>query len=95
MAAIKAAKLGKKTYYRKGEIGGTCLNRGCIPTKTLIHSSHFLSMAKSMKEAGITFTGLDIDYERLKERKEEVVLKIRKGVLGLLRQMELRYTKES
>ncbi|CUH93355.1 dihydrolipoyl dehydrogenase [Herbinix luporum] len=86
VAAIKAAKLGKKTaIIEKGEIGGTCLNRGCIPTKTLIHSSHFLSMAKSMKEAGITFTGLDIDYERLKERKEEVVLKIRKGVLGLLK----------
>ena len=46
VAAIKAAKLGMSTaLIEKGEIGGTCLNRGCIPTKTLMHSSHLYQEA--------------------------------------------------
>jgi len=41
VAAIKAAKLGMKTaIIENREVGGTCLNRGCIPTKTIMHSSH-------------------------------------------------------
>lgn len=86
VAAIKAAKLGKKTaLIEKREIGGTCLNRGCIPTKTLMHSTHFLYEAGKMKEAGITFAGLQIDYEKLMVRKDEVVSGIRKGIEGLLK----------
>jgi len=86
VAAIKAAKLGKKTaLIEKRELGGTCLNRGCIPTKTLMHSTHFLHEAEKMKEAGISFSGLDIDYERLLARKDEVVGGIRKGIEGLLK----------
>lgn len=86
VAAIKAAKLGKKTaLIEKRELGGTCLNRGCIPTKTLMYSTHFIYEAKKMKDAGISFTGLDIDYDRLMDRKDEVVGRIRKGIEGLLK----------
>ncbi len=86
VAAIKAAKLGKKTaLIEKREIGGTCLNRGCIPTKTLMHSTHFLCEAKQMEEAGISFTGLNLDYNKLMVRKDEVVAKIQKGIEGLLK----------
>lgn len=86
VAAIKAAKLGKKTaLIEKGDIGGTCLNRGCIPTKTLMHSAHFLYEAKRMKEAGISFSEINLDYHKLMERKEEVVTKIRKGIEGLIK----------
>lgn len=85
VAAIKAAKLGMKTaLIESGEIGGTCLNRGCIPTKTLMHSSHLYQEAKSMREAGILFEGLSIDMDQLQNRKEEVVSKTRQGITSLL-----------
>lgn len=86
VAAIKAAKLGKRVaIIEKGDIGGTCLNRGCIPTKTLMHSTHFIAQAKHMQEAGITFTDLSLDYNKLVNRKDEVITKIRKGIEGLLK----------
>jgi dihydrolipoamide dehydrogenase len=85
VAAIKAAKLGMKTAIIEGrEIGGTCLNRGCIPTKTLMHSSHLYQEAKSLQEAGIRFEGLSFDMDQLQNRKEEVVNKIRQGIVSLL-----------
>ncbi len=85
VAAIKAAKLGLNTaLVENRELGGTCLNRGCIPTKTLMHSSHLYQEALSFQEAGIRFTGLSYDYDRMKERKEEVVCRIRQGIQGLL-----------
>jgi len=86
VAAIKAAKLGKKVaLIEKRELGGTCLNRGCIPTKTLMHSTHFLREAEKMKDAGVSFEGLNIDYEKLMARKDDVVAGIRKGIEGLLK----------
>ncbi len=85
VAAIKASKLGMKTAIIEArEIGGTCLNRGCIPTKTLMHSSHLYQEAKSFQEAGIHFEGLSFHMEELQKRKEEVVQKIRQGIVGLL-----------
>mgnify|MGYP001371819064 CR=1 FL=1 len=85
VAAIKAAKLGMKTaIVEKRDIGGTCLNRGCIPTKTLIHSTHFLHEAKHMEQAGISFTDMKLDYDKLGERRDEVVARIRTGIEGLL-----------
>lgn len=85
-AAIRAAQLGMRTaLIEKREIGGTCLNRGCIPTKTLMHTSHFYHEAVKMEEAGIRLTGLSLDFEKLKERKEAVVGKIRTGISGLLK----------
>lgn len=85
VAAIKAAKLGMKTVIIESrEIGGTCLNRGCIPTKTLMHSSHLYQEAKSFEEAGIHFEGISFDMDRIQDRKDEVVQKIRQGILSLL-----------
>lgn len=85
VAAIKAAKLGKKTALMESrEIGGTCLNRGCIPTKTLMHSSHLYEEAQNMKEVGIDFTGLSFDYGKIKEHQDQVVSKVRQGIKGLL-----------
>ncbi len=86
VAAIKAAKLGMKTaLIEKREIGGTCLNRGCIPTKTLMHSSKLYQEAAKLKEAGISFEGLSFDYQRIVNRKDEVVAKNRQGIQGLLK----------
>ena len=86
VAAIKAAKFGKRVaIIEKGVIGGTCLNRGCVPTKTLMHSTHFISEAKRMQEAGISFTDISLDYDRLMNRKDEVLAKIRTGIEGLFK----------
>ncbi|HKL80012.1 MAG TPA: dihydrolipoyl dehydrogenase [Mobilitalea sp.] len=85
VAAIKAAKLGMKTaIVESREVGGTCLNRGCIPTKTLLHSSHLYYEAKNLQEAGIDFAGVSFDYGKILSHKDEVVGKIRQGIHGLL-----------
>ena len=85
VAAIKAAKLGMKTaIIESREIGGTCLNRGCIPTKTLMHSSHLYYELSQLSELGITVDGIRMDYDRLRSRKNEVVTKIRQGIVNLL-----------
>ncbi len=85
VAAIKAAKLGMKTaIIESREIGGTCLNRGCIPTKTLMHSSHLYQETKSFAEAGISMEGVSFDLDRIQNRKEEVVNKVRQGIASLL-----------
>lgn len=86
VAAIQAAKLGMKTaIIENREIGGTCLNRGCIPTKTLMHSAQMYREAKNFKEAGIYFEGLSYDLERIQERKDNVVDKMRQGIISLLK----------
>ncbi len=85
VAAIKAAKLGKKVaLIESREIGGTCLNRGCIPTKTLMHSSHLFYEAQHLEELGITVEGIRINMDKLRNRKESVVSRMRQGIIGLL-----------
>ncbi len=85
VAAIKAAKLGMKTaIVERGDIGGTCLNRGCIPTKTLMHSSHLFYEAKHLQAAGLHFDGLSFDMEEIQARKDEIILKVRQGIISLL-----------
>ncbi len=85
VAALRAAKLGKKVALIEArEIGGTCLNRGCVPTKTLMHSSHLLYEAQHLEELGITVEGIHLDIEKLRQRKEKVVDRIRQGIIGLL-----------
>jgi dihydrolipoamide dehydrogenase len=85
VAAIKASKLGMKTaLIESREIGGTCLNRGCIPTKTLMHSSHLYYEAQGLQDIGIQFEGLHFDMNRIQDHKDLIVSKIRQGIIGLL-----------
>jgi dihydrolipoamide dehydrogenase len=85
VAAIKAAQLGMKTaIVERREIGGTCLNRGCIPTKSLMHSAHLYEEAKNFETLGLSFSDLTFDYQKMHERKDEVVNRIRNGVIRLL-----------
>lgn len=85
VASIKAAQLGLKTaVIENREIGGTCLNRGCISTKTLMHSSHLYSIAKELDGFGISYSGLSYNLNTIQDRKDEVVARIRKGIESLL-----------
>lgn len=85
-AAIKASRLGLKTaLVESREVGGTCLNRGCIPTKTLLKSSHTYSSITKAKDMGIHFEQIAIDMMKVISYKEETVDKIRSGIETLIK----------
>ena len=84
-AAIRAAQLNAEvTLIEKEEVGGTCLNKGCIPTKVLLHSSGVYQAAKNFEGFGIKVTGTEFDWGEVQQRKTEVVSKQVKGVENLL-----------
>ena len=85
-AAHKAAKNGLKTIlFEKNKVGGTCLNRGCIPMKALIEASRVYKSAKDSSFLGVDCDNVSFDYERVLQRKDDVVLKLRSGVEKMLK----------
>lgn len=87
VAAIRAARKGSLvTVVEEAEVGGTCLNWGCIPTKTLIASAGALVRSRQAADFGIEMSG-DISYnlDKVRERKDKVVSTQVKGVRGLLK----------
>jgi len=85
VAAIRAAQLGADvTLIEKGELGGTCLNVGCIPTKVLAHTAELFATLKEGATIGLFAEGLKVDWRTLMKRKEQVVLRLRNGVKGLM-----------
>jgi dihydrolipoamide dehydrogenase len=85
VAAIKASQSGKKVcIIEKGLTGGSCLNVGCIPTKTLISSAHLLHKMQHSEDFGIQCGQISFDYAKMKTRKDSVVSKIRKSLEGLI-----------
>jgi len=85
-AAIRAAQGGASVVLvNEGEIGGTCLNRGCIPTKALHATARLLDRTKRAEEHGISFDGIRFDYGKAATRKNDVVRKLVKGVEQLLK----------
>ncbi len=85
VAAIKASQMGKSVaLIEKGHLGGTCLNVGCIPTKTLLAGAEILHTVRGAKEFGIQVGEVAVDYSKMKQRKDGVVEKIRKSLEGLL-----------
>ncbi len=86
LPALRAAAMGKKTaLIEKGQLGGTCLNSGCIPTKTYLHTSELARKVSEAEEAGITAEGLRVDMKRLKARKDQVIDQLRQGVARQLK----------
>jgi dihydrolipoamide dehydrogenase len=84
-AAIRASQLGKTVALVEKEfLGGTCLNVGCIPSKTLLSNAAALHQIKRAKEFGITTGPVSFHYEQWKLRKDQVVEKIRAGLKGLI-----------
>ncbi|MEW9121134.1 MAG: dihydrolipoyl dehydrogenase [Thermotaleaceae bacterium] len=82
VAAIKAAMMGADvTIVEKEKVGGTCLNVGCIPTKTLLASSEILEAVKEAKEFGIAVTGdVKADFPAIMARKNKIVEQLVKGI---------------
>jgi len=86
ICAIRIAQLGGKAcVIEEDKIGGTCLNRGCIPTKALLTSAGLFSRIKKAKEFGIKAEGCSVDFTAMMDRKEKVVSRLRAGVEFLLK----------
>lgn len=88
VAAIRAGQLGLKTAVieKDTRFGGTCLLRGCIPTKALLRDAHLLQEVKRASQQGLFKTGeIGIDFVKIQERKSDIVGKMANGVDFLLR----------
>jgi dihydrolipoamide dehydrogenase len=84
-AAIRAAQLGFSVgLIEKRFMGGTCTNIGCIPTKALIHCAGLYEDAKGGKTFGVTASDVKFDWDKIQKYKERCVIKLRKGVEGLM-----------
>ena len=80
-SALYYRKLGKSVVlFEKDELGGTCLNRGCIPTKAFLHIADLYSELSGADKLGINFENLSLDFQKAKDYKNSVVLKLRKGL---------------
>ncbi|MCB1189568.1 MAG: dihydrolipoyl dehydrogenase [Leptospiraceae bacterium] len=90
-AAFRSADLGKKTVLieRYSSIGGVCLNVGCIPSKALLHTAQVINEAKAFEKHGVTFKGIEINIEKIREFKDSIVNRLTKGLSGLANQRKV------
>ena len=81
-AAFRAADLGKKVILidKDADLGGVCLNRGCIPSKALLHIAKVIEEAKALEKSGVTFANPTLDLDAIRSWKESVVSKLSKGI---------------
>src|SRR3982074_248914 len=83
VAAFRAGPLGGRTaIVEKDRLGGTCLVRGCIPTKALLQSSELFSLAKAGAPFGLVADKIGFDWPTAQKRKSGVVAQLVKGVEG-------------
>ncbi|MEN8214420.1 MAG: dihydrolipoyl dehydrogenase [Pseudomonadota bacterium] len=90
-AAFRAADLGKKTVLieKYDDLGGVCLNVGCIPSKALLHAADVINEAAELTEMGVDFGKPKIDLDKLRAGKERVVKKLTGGLAGMARQRKV------
>lgn len=94
VAAIRASQLGAKVaLIEEREIGGTCLNRGCIPTKALLKTSYTAYSLNRIKELGINLSSSLINWEIAVNRKDRIVKSLRIGLDALMVKNEIHYIK--
>ena len=86
VAAIRAAHLGLKTVLvEKDKLGGVCLNRGCIPTKTLVSTAELYNNIKRASEFGIEVENPTLNFSNIMARKDRIVKKLSLGVASLMK----------
>ncbi len=96
VAAIRAAQLGLKTacIEKNPTLGGTCLNIGCIPSKALLHSSEmYHKMQTEAAKLGIGVKGVELDFGKTMERKNNIVSGFTKGIEGLFKKNKVDWIK--
>ena len=81
-AAFRAADLGKKVLLidRDPNLGGVCLNRGCIPSKALLHISKVMDEAKALSKMGVSYNEPKIDIKTIREHKNRIVNQLNGGI---------------
>lgn len=87
VAAIRAAQLGLKiAIVEKGNLGGTCLHKGCIPSKALLRSAEVYATTKNhAADFGVNTGEVSLDFSRVQARKESIVSQLHQGVQGLMK----------
>ncbi|MFH1073705.1 MAG: dihydrolipoyl dehydrogenase [Candidatus Firestonebacteria bacterium] len=94
VAAIRAAQLGAKVaIVEKEELGGTCLNHGCIPTKALLSSANIYHKLGRAKDFGIIVQGFSIDFNAVIDRKDRLVKRLRMGIGSILKSYNIELIK--
>ncbi|CAE6387461.1 unnamed protein product [Rhizoctonia solani] len=96
VAAIKAAQLGLKTacIEKRGALGGTCLNVGCIPSKAMLNNSHkYHDALHDLKSRGIDVEGVNLNLPQMLKAKDTAVSGLTKGVEGLFKKNKVTYIK--
>jgi len=89
-AAIRASQLGKTVVlFEKENLGGVCLNKGCIPTKTFLHTAEVYNSIKKASSLGIEIENVSLNFEKTAERKDKTVEKIRKSLEMLLKSYDI------
>ena len=92
VAAIRAAQLGLKTaVVEKEKLGGTCLHKGCIPSKVFLRSAEVYATAKRGDEFGVGIEGLSLNFSKVQERKGKIIEQLHNGVQYLNEKRENRY----
>jgi dihydrolipoamide dehydrogenase len=90
VAALRAAQLGAKVaLIEKDKVGGTCLNRGCIPTKALITCTNFYEKIRKAQDLGIKVEKISLEVTKIFQRKKQIVERLVKGVEFLLRKNQV------
>ncbi|MGV3487702.1 MAG: dihydrolipoyl dehydrogenase [Tuberibacillus sp.] len=86
VTAIRAAQLGLKTaVVEAGKLGGTCLHRGCIPSKALLRSAEVFATAKDSERYGVLTKDVTLDYAKVHERKAAIINQLHNGVNMLMK----------
>ena len=94
VAAIRAGQLGLKTVVvERDELGGICLNWGCIPTKALLHNAEIIHLFHRAEEWGVSFDNLEVDFGAAIDRSRKVVTTLTRGVAGLLKKNKVEHIK--
>ncbi|MBN1788605.1 MAG: dihydrolipoyl dehydrogenase [Sedimentisphaerales bacterium] len=90
-AAIRCAQNGASVaIIEKGDIGGTCLNVGCIPSKALLASAHLLVLAKNAEALGVEIDNAKINWQKAQERKDAIIAGFRKGMARALQSRKIK-----
>ncbi|WP_067728133.1 dihydrolipoyl dehydrogenase [Oceanobacillus damuensis] len=90
VAAIRASQLGMKVaIVEKGELGGTCLHRGCIPSKALLRSAEVYRQTLNATDFGIETSNTLLDFTKVQERKQRIVHTLHQGVEGLMKKEKI------
>ena len=90
VTAIRAAQLGLQVgLVEKDRLGGTCLHRGCIPTKALLHTAEVYQQARDGAISGVKVSGLELDWAAANQRKQKIVDQLHKGLQFLMKKNKI------